>query len=1009
MEHLDDDDAWADADIDAERYARFVREGTGGGRGAIVGETTDNADPSLQVLVGTAPADMAGSAGSDEGNDVGTDGVMDSENVTSTLVATPASSSTLQLSQEEAPSFVSPLPPMISTVRAGSASSSAHHGELEVERQRIDDGQASTEQQEEKKEGVGPSDEVQGSDFGQLGLVNETIIEEDAEDAEDTDDDNGDADECVDRDLSSPLVTRSGHSDTVGDANANADADADADMAYREGSLQDIDLSPSPSPLHEVNGAGRLDRSRSRTVGPPDTLQSPNQISYRRAGGDDPPAPIRFGTFINKHILRARRLFKRGSRAKDADGGGSIAGTVKFDPATGSLLPTSGDASASTMYASDLRRRKSRIRQYCERTEYGRSILRSTLTVMHFLGRLLLWTSIIAMVVMIIYYSHELKQNGTDPHLIAWFSAGAFVLLGFPISIYGIFTHLSNYYQPHIQCYVVRILWMVPIYSIESWLCLRFHTYAIYIETLRDCYESFVLYSFFQFLIQVLGGEEQLVLMLKDKSPTRGVHIWGFDWCIKPWLMGQPVSRTYVVAQSDLGEDATAAQLTAATGGGGGPKASRTIKQVRWTSPFLVKCKRGILQYVVLKFVCSVSAMLLEVLGWYHEGSFSPKYGYFYICLLTNFSQCWALYCLVFFYYATKNELGPIRPVGKFLSVKALVFFTWWQSVGISILFQMGMIPHYSFAEGDGDGDGDGEDSNLDWTAEDVAKGLQDYLICIEMFGAAILHTFVFPHTDYLQPIGIAGTPAQRAYSSHVPGGMPRTGKRLGRKGKVFWNGTAYTVHRDDRSVCSKSSSIAPDQFDLELGPVPPSSAFAPSAAVMDEDGENNATRIALSSDQEDDVVPRRASTGNISQIPVAEQDRAGEENGGGHGPLSSAPVSGSSGMGSYSQHSAPPQQHPTQPKGFVHAFLDSTLPKDVLDESVGYLRGNMAVEKKTLLSHAATSDEYDLFSKSSSRRKPSTTASMGRSRRASPNKTIFPKNIGYPGVPVMKSVKEQD
>ena len=1005
MEHLDDDDAWADADIDAERYARFVREGTGGGRGAIVGETTDNADLSLQVLVGTAPADMAGSAGSDEGNDVGTDDVMDSENVTSTLVATPASSSTLHLSQEEAPSFVSPLPPMISTVRAGPASPSVHHDESEVDRQRIDGGQASIEQQEENKEGVGPSDEVQGSDFGQLGLVNETIIEEDAEDAEDTDDDNGDADESVDRDLSSPLVTRSGHSDTVGDAKANADADAD--MAYREGSLQDIDLSPSPSPLHEVNGAGRLDRSRSRTVGPPDTLQSPNQISYRRAGGDDPPAPIRFGTFINKHILRARRLFKRGSRAKDADGGGIIAGTVKFDPATGSLLPTSGDAGASTMHASDLRRRKSRIRQYCERTEYGRSILRSTLTVMHFLGRLLLWTSIIAMVVMIIYYSHELKQNGTDPHLIAWFSAGAFVLLGFPISIYGIFTHLSNYYQPHIQCYVVRILWMVPIYSIESWLCLRFHTYAIYIETLRDCYESFVLYSFFQFLIQVLGGEEQLVLMLKDKSPTRGVHIWGFDWCIKPWLMGQPVSRTYVVAQSDLGEDATAAQSTTAKGGGGGPKAPRTIKQVRWTSPFLVKCKRGILQYVVLKFVCSVSAMLLEVLGWYHEGSFSPKYGYFYICLLTNFSQCWALYCLVFFYYATKNELGPIRPVGKFLSVKALVFFTWWQSVGISILFQMGMIPHYSFA--DSDGDGSGEDSNLDWTAEDVAKGLQDYLICIEMFGAAILHTFVFPHTDYLQPIGIAGTPTQRAYSSHIPGGMPRTGKRLGRKGKVFWNGTAYTVHRDDRSVCSKSSSIAPDQFDLELGPVPPSSAFAPSVAVMDDGEENNAKRIALSSDEEDDAIPRRASTGNISQIRVAEQDRAGEENGGGHGPLSSAPVSGSSGMASYSQHSAPPQQHPTQPKGFVHAFLDSTLPKDVLDESVGYLRGNMAVEKKTLLSHAATSDEYDLFSKSPSRRKPSMAASMGRSRRATPNKTIFPKNIGYPGVPVMKSVKEQD
>jgi Organic solute transporter Ostalpha len=109
----------------------------------------------------------------------------------------------------------------------------------------------------------------------------------------------------------------------------------------------------------------------------------------------------------------------------------------------------------------------------------------------------------------------------------------------------GIISHLSNYNQPNVQCYIVRILWMVPIYSIESWLCLRFHRYAIYIETLRDFYESYVLYSFVQFLIQVMGGEEALILMLKDKSPTRGVHMWGMQWCIKPWLMGQPVRKTY--------------------------------------------------------------------------------------------------------------------------------------------------------------------------------------------------------------------------------------------------------------------------------------------------------------------------------------------------------------------------------------------------------------------------------------------------------------------------------
>ena len=41
------------------------------------------------------------------------------------------------------------------------------------------------------------------------------------------------------------------------------------------------------------------------------------------------------------------------------------------------------------------------------------------------------------------------------------------MILGFPISIYGIIMHLSNYYQPNIQCYVVRILWMVRQFTIK--------------------------------------------------------------------------------------------------------------------------------------------------------------------------------------------------------------------------------------------------------------------------------------------------------------------------------------------------------------------------------------------------------------------------------------------------------------------------------------------------------------------------------------------------------------
>mmetsp|Transcript_1788 Transcript_1788/g.2585 ORF Transcript_1788/g.2585 Transcript_1788/m.2585 type:complete len:200 (-) Transcript_1788:19-618(-) len=69
------------------------------------------------------------------------------------------------------------------------------------------------------------------------------------------------------------------------------------------------------------------------------------------------------------------------------------------------------------------------------------------------------------------------------------------------------------------------------------------------------------------------------------------------------------------------------------------------------------------------------------------------------------------------------------------------------------------------------------------------------------------------------------------------------------------------------------------------------------------------------------------------------------------------------------------------QKTGFVKAFLDSTVPRDVVDGTVGIVKGDFNVQKKTLLHHATTSDEYDLFSKSSKRRRAAAAAARLNAR----------------------------
>lgn len=256
------------------------------------------------------------------------------------------------------------------------------------------------------------------------------------------------------------------------------------------------------------------------------------------------------------------------------------------------------------------------------------------------------------------------------------------------VSAASIFMHLKNYRKPKLQRMVVRILVMVPLYAVSSLISLFSLDAAFVIDAFRDIYEAFVIYCFFQLLVEYLGGERSLLIRVHGRQPK-----------------ATPFPMNVFLREIDVSDP--------------------------FTFLFL---KRGILQYVQVKPVLAIASLALKASGKYNEGEFRSDSGYLYVNILYNASICLSLYCLAMFWLSISEDLKPFRPMPKFLCVKGILFFSFWQATGVSLLVSVGVIRRL----------GPYTDK------EHISLGLTDTLICLEMPFFAIAHFAAFSHRDYV-------------------------------------------------------------------------------------------------------------------------------------------------------------------------------------------------------------------------------------------------------------------
>jgi hypothetical protein len=111
---------------------------------------------------------------------------------------------------------------------------------------------------------------------------------------------------------------------------------------------------------------------------------------------------------------------------------------------------------------------------------------------------------------------------------------------------------------------------------------------------------------------------------------------------------------------------------------------------------FMYTLKWSVLQYVVIRPLVSIVGIICQTYGVLCEAAgFDFHWANVYLEIVDFISITFALYGLIVFYGLTKEELVGRKPLAKFLSIKLIVMFTFYQSFVFSAL--EGHVIHGTF------------------------------------------------------------------------------------------------------------------------------------------------------------------------------------------------------------------------------------------------------------------------------------------------------------------------
>ncbi|KAE8150006.1 organic solute transporter Ostalpha-domain-containing protein [Aspergillus avenaceus] len=237
---------------------------------------------------------------------------------------------------------------------------------------------------------------------------------------------------------------------------------------------------------------------------------------------------------------------------------------------------------------------------------------------------------------------------------------------------------------------------MVPVYSLVAWLSTYFYKNSVYFSVIGDCYESFTISAFFALLCHYiapnLSSQKDYFREIKPKP-----WVWPITWLQRIFGGENGVWRT--------------------------PRSGLTWFNIVWVSVF---------QYCLFRVLMTIVAVITQHHNVYCEESLNPAFAHIWVLAVECVAVTIAMYCLVQFYIQIKDDISQYSPFLKILSIKLVIFLSFWQSICINLLFSAGAIK-----------------ATKRIAEADLKVGLPNLLISIEMAIFAVLHLWAFAWRPY--------------------------------------------------------------------------------------------------------------------------------------------------------------------------------------------------------------------------------------------------------------------